>query len=175
MSKLTFEHDLEGQGVVEWAITAVVVVAAHPWNATSSRRAGCQRTKHSIGGLVVRLLLSSALIVSNINSVALPSDFVLLSLLDRVDQWLHAHVVVGVRLHEVDDVEAVHFIFLCVLHSEVVPLRVALGSVVVLQVEVILGVADLDSLAQVPAFEATLKDECVISLSAAIFELVKRF
>ena len=122
----------------------------------------------------MRLLLSSALIVGHIKSVALPANFVLFCFLYRVDQWLHAHVVVGVGLHEVHDIETVLFVFLRVKHSEVVPLRVARGAVVVLQVEVILGVADFDCLAQVAAFKATLKDECIISLSAAVFELVIR-
>ena len=46
-------------------------------------------------------------------------------------------VVVTIRFHKVDDVEAVLHIFARVLHSKKVPLGVAVGAVVVFEVEVI--------------------------------------
>ena len=72
------------------------------------------------------------MVVSDVVTVSLPPNPAFLSLLYRVDQRLHALVVSGLRLHEVDDVEAIGLVLACVLHPEVVPLGVAIGAVVVL-------------------------------------------
>ena len=45
------------------------------------------------------------------------------------------------------------------MHPEEVPLRVSIGAVVVLQVEIVLEVRYLDRLPEVSALEATLKDQ----------------
>ena len=71
-------------------------------------------------------------------------------------------VVVGVRLHEVDDIEAVNFIFPRVLHSEEVPLSEAICAIVVLQIQVILTVADFDCFAKVCTLKATFEDQSLV-------------
>ena len=48
------------------------------------------------------------------------------------------------------------------MHPEEVPLRVSIGAVVVLQVEIVLEVRYLDRPPEVGALEATLKDQRLI-------------
>ena len=48
------------------------------------------------------------------------------------------------------------------MHPEEVPLRVSIGAVVVLQVEIVLEVRYLDRPPEVRALEATLKDQRLI-------------
>ena len=79
-------------------------------------------------------------------SVTLPPNPRFLSLLDRVDEWLHSMIVIGVRLHQVYDVEPVGGVFARVLHSEEVPLSVAVRPIVILQEEIVFGVADFHNL-----------------------------
>lgn len=106
-------------------------------------------------------------------SISLPADFVGFGLLNRIYEWPHAHLVVGIRLHQVDDVKSVNFVFAGVLYAEVVPLRVACRSVIALQVQIVFVVGNLDRSAQVAAFEAALKDQCVIR-DRCLFEFVVR-
>ena len=83
----------------------------------------------------------------------------MLGLLHRVNQWFHTHVVVRIRLHQVDNIEAINSIFACVLHPEVVPLGIAASAIVVLQVQIILCVRNLDCLAQITTLKARFKDQ----------------
>lgn len=71
----------------------------------------------------------------------MPALLVLFCGFDAVYQWFHSLVVVTVRLHQIDDVEAIDFVLARVLHPKIVPLGITVGAVVVFQVEVVLGVS----------------------------------
>ena len=58
-------------------------------------------------------------------------------------------IVVTVWLHEVDDVEAVGFVFLRVGHTEKVPLGEAIGPIVILEVEIVFRIRLFHSLPEV--------------------------
>lgn len=111
---------------------------------------------------MVGFLLSGSLIVCNVLAVALPADSALFRLFHAVDERPHPLVVVRVRLHEVDYIEAVFLIFLCILNSEKVPLGETVGAVVVLEVKVVLRIRNLHGLLQIGTFKATLKDERLV-------------
>lgn len=68
------------------------------------------------------LLLDRALKVSDLLSSSKPSVSRDLSILLRVDEWLHALVVRRVRFVEIDDVEGVVNVFARVLDLKVEPL-----------------------------------------------------
>ena len=80
-------------------------------------------------------------------------------------------VVVGIRLHEVDQVETVYFVFASVLNPKVVPLRVSVCPVVILQEQVIFKVINFHCLAQICTFEATLEYQSLVAIWD-VFELV---
>jgi len=81
------------------------------------------------------------LVVGDVETVSVPALLVLFCAFYAVYQGFHSLIVVAVRLHEINYVETVDSVLARVLDSEVVPLCVAVGSVVVFQIEVILGVS----------------------------------
>lgn len=112
--------------------------------------------------MLVGFFPSSSLIVRDVSAVALPAYTTFFCLLDTINEWLHALIVVRVRLHEVDDVEAVLPVFSSVLNTEEIPLRVAVRTVVVFEIQVIFGIRYLDGLAQVTTLETTLEYQRLI-------------
>ena len=103
-------------------------------------------------------LLPRALIVCDVETVTLPADSALFSLFATVDKRFHTLVVIRICFHQVNDVEAVNFILNSVLNSKEVPLRKAVGTVVILKKEVVFEVGDFNSLPQVGTLETTFKD-----------------
>lgn len=73
-------------------------------------------------------------------------------------------IVEGVRLHQVDDVEAVGLSGFGVAYPEVVPLSVAPGVVVRFKDQVVLEFVDLDCASQIARFEPRFKYECIVFL-----------
>ena len=71
-------------------------------------------------------------------------------------------IVIAVGLHEVYDIEAIGHIFPRIFYFEVVPLGVSLGAIVILEVEVVLVVADFDCFSQISRLETTLKEEGLV-------------
>ena len=71
-------------------------------------------------------------------------------------------IEVAVWLHQIHDVDAVFDILTRVLHSEEVPLGVAVRPVIVLEVQVVLSVRDLYHPAQITRLETRLKHERVV-------------
>ena len=112
--------------------------------------------------MCVSFFPSGTLIVSDVGAVALPAYTTFFRLFDAVNEWLHALIVVRVWFHEVDDVEAVLPVFSSVLNAEEIPLRVAVCTVVVFEVQVVFGIRDLDGPAQVTTLEATLEYQRLI-------------
>lgn len=80
-------------------------------------------------------------------------------------------VVVGVRLHQVYDIESVDLVFPCVLDPKEVPLSEPVRAIVVLKKQVVFKVVDLHGLAQVRAFKSTLKHKSLV-LSNGLLEFV---
>ena len=117
-------------------------------------------------------LLSGTLVVSYIKTVSLPTYLVLLCVLYRINERFHAVVVIAVWFHEVDDVEAIDFVFSSILHSEIVPLSKAISTIVILEVEVILCIRNLDCLPQISRLEPRLENQCAVTW---ILDFVVRF
>ena len=108
----------------------------------------------------------------DVESVSLPSDAIFFCLLGRVDEGLHTLVIVRIRFHQVDYVEAIDLIFPRVRYSEIVPLGVAIRPVIILQEEIVLKVVHFDGFPEISALESTFKYECLIS---GVLELIIRF
>ena len=109
------------------------------------------------------LLLKSVLEVTNVLSIPVPPNATaLFSFLLGVDEWLHTLVVRTLVLDEIYEVEFVVDALLHVGHSEVVPLGVGGGAVVVLQDHVVLILSDLDCSAKVSRLKPTFEDEGVV-------------
>ena len=98
------------------------------------------------------LFLHRVLVVGNVVSVAIPPDASrAVGVFTRVDKWLLALVVAGVRLDEVYDVELVTHILTHIGDLEVKPLSVGRGLVVVLKDQVVVvRLANLHYATQVP-------------------------
>ena len=58
-------------------------------------------------------------------------------------------VVVAIRFHEVDDVEAISLVFSHILHSKIVPLSKSICAIVILEVKFVLRIRYLDCFAQI--------------------------
>lgn len=103
------------------------------------------------------LLLSRVLIVTNIFTLSMPSIINTLSLLSRVDEWQHSVIVKGICFLKVLDVNRVSLVLSRVLDPEEVPLRVRIGVIIWLQVEVILVFAYLDRSSKISTFKSGFK------------------
>ena len=114
--------------------------------------------------MLVGFFPASSLIVSDVDAIALPAYTTFFCLFDTINERLHALIVVGVWLHKIDDVEAVLSVFSSVLNTEVVPLRVAVCTIVIFEVQVVFCIRYLDSLAQVTTLESTLEYQRLILL-----------
>ena len=112
--------------------------------------------------MLVGFFPASSLIVSDVDAIALPAYTTFFCFFDAINEWLHALIVVGVWLHKIDDVEAVLSVFSSVLNTEVVPLRVAVCTIVIFEVQVVFCIRYLDSLAQVTTFKSTLEYQRLI-------------
>lgn len=71
-------------------------------------------------------------------------------------------IVIAVGLHEVHNIEAIGSIFPRIFYFEIVPLGVSLGAIVILEVEVVLVVADFDCFSQISRLETTLKEKGLV-------------
>lgn len=132
-SWLTFEHDLEWKRVVHGPIGVAICSG---WSAVKGAATLC-RSSIDRASITLRATvgevspLASSLVVGYVEAISSPTHRVLCSLFRRVDERLHPVVVIAVGFHEVDDVEAVHFVFARVLDPKEVPLGVAVRSVVI--------------------------------------------
>jgi hypothetical protein len=66
-------------------------------------------------------------------------------------------IVVGIWLHEVDDIKAVDFVLPCIFYLKIVPLGEAICAIVILEVQIVFRVTDFDSFPQVSALKSTLE------------------
>lgn len=82
----------------------------------------------------------SILIISYIKAVSLPADASCLSLFDRVHQRPHPVGVCRVRLHQIDNIEAICVVFSCVLNLEIVPLGEAASTIIIFEIQIVLKV-----------------------------------
>ena len=95
--------------------------------------------------MIISSFLTGTLVIGNIKAISLPADSIFFSFLDRVDQRLHALVIVRVGFHQIDNVESVNLIFACVLDSEEVPLGKAIGAIIVFKKQIVLKIIDFHS------------------------------
>ena len=58
-------------------------------------------------------------------------------------------IIVTVWFHEVDNVEAVYFVLLSILHSEVVPLSEAIGTIIILEIEIIFRIRNFNRFSKI--------------------------
>lgn len=89
----------------------------------------------------LNLTLSSVLIIGNIKTVSLPADPSCFGFLYRVYQRSHSIGICGIRLHQVDDVEAIRVILPRVLDLEVVPLCEAPSAIIIFEIQIVFEVA----------------------------------
>lgn len=82
----------------------------------------------------------------------------MLSVLTAINERFHPLVVVGVRFHQINDVEPVSPVFASVLDSKIIPLRVALSPIVVFQIKIVLKVVNFDGSTQVARFKSRLEN-----------------
>jgi hypothetical protein len=102
------------------------------------------------------LLFKSIWEVANVCSVTVPtisSSFVLLSFFLGVKQWFHSLVIRTFWLDKIDNIELISCEFLDILHSEVEPLSVCGGIVIILQDQVIFILSNFNSSSQITGFE----------------------
>lgn len=111
------------------------------------------------------LFLERILEVANVLSISVPSDtlaIITLCHLLGVDQRFHALVVRTLRFHQIHKIELVSCEFLSVLDSEVEPLCVCSGVMIVLEDQVVFILPYLDSPPQVSRLKSTLEYKCRI-------------
>lgn len=77
------------------------------------------------------LLEPLSLIICNILTTPLPSNFMMFCILDRISQWSHSSIICWLGLHEVNYIYSISLIFPGVLNSEVVPLGKTACSIII--------------------------------------------
>lgn len=130
-----FSSEFECQTIEEGAVTVVgslsyiaVCVYNRAW-----REVRCSLELRWI--LILKELLHPACLeISNVEAVSLPADLILFGVHNRVDQWPHALTICRVWLHEIDHVESVCLILLCILYPKVIPLAESLCPIIILKV-----------------------------------------
>ena len=91
----------------------------------------------------LNLTLPSILIISNIKAISLPADASSFCFFDRVHQRPHSVGVCRVRLHQVDNVEAVRVVLPRVLYLEIVPLCESSGAIIIFEIQIVLEVSTI--------------------------------
>lgn len=91
----------------------------------------------------MNITLSSVLIIGNIKTVSLPADPSRFGFLHRVYQRSHSVSICGIRLHQVDYVEAIRVILPRVLDLEVVPLCETPSAIVIFEIKIVFEVATI--------------------------------
>jgi hypothetical protein len=84
------------------------------------------------------LLFHTVLVIANTLAISLPPQIVDVSVLSRVKKGPLALVVRTLGLHEIDEVKFICLIPSSVLYTEIVPLSVSTGAIVILKNQVIL-------------------------------------
>lgn len=100
------------------------------------------------------LLFKGVLIVGYVCAIPMP-----VLVCDGVDQRLHSLVIWALRLHEINDIKLVVYSLLCVFDWKVEPLSVIIGSVIILQDEVILIGTNLNGPPKIAWLESAFKNE----------------
>ena len=152
------KFDLEAQSVIERTVASISFwLALNAWDRSwweniGVGSVGCSRLLFLTGGLVVR----------DIETVTVPADLLGFGLLGTVDERLHTLVIVAVRFHQVDNVEAVSAVGPRIAYPEEIPLSVAVSAIVILKVQIVLTVRNFDCTSQVSRFKSRLKNEGLI-------------
>ena len=145
-----FRRELESEAVINWAIAIIGRLECRCLLVQNGRRAksACSAESHTI--LVAECILcATSLIVSDILAVTVPPLPGFLSIQNRVHKRAHALAVGAVRFHEIDYIEAVSLVLSGVLHTEVIPLRIAVSAIIILQIKFIVKGAHFDRLAKI--------------------------
>ena len=146
-----FELELEGESVV---------VGRNPSDGSTVEGI----SKFSLG---VRVL-----IVRDVITHTSPASIARLSILHRVNQWLHPVIEGRVRLHKVNEVEGVLTKAAGVLDFEEEPLGEIVGRVVGLQGQLVLILVQLDGFLQVPTLKSAFKYQSVILRRGELVERI---
>lgn len=120
------ELKLEGKSVVEQTIATIWLLITF----FACGRISLERLDRSIRVPLLPFFARS-LVVSDVEAIAVPAQINTICLLDWINQWFHALVVVAIRFHQVHYVKPIGHIFPCILDPEKVPLRLSTVPVVV--------------------------------------------
>jgi len=92
---IVLKFELEGQRVVQGPVPSILLETA------LGGASGGHCTERGVGrvGIESLFLFTGGLIVCNIETVAMPPNFMILCVLLTVDKWPHSLVVVGVGFH----------------------------------------------------------------------------
>lgn len=101
--------------------------------------------------------------VSYVEAITPPADFLDFGCFHRVDKRSHALVVGAVRLHKIRQMKPVSLSFSGILDSEVVPLRKAVSAIIVFEVQFVSKGCYFDCFSQVSAFKPGFKNQSLVS------------
>ena len=110
-------------------------------------------------------LFELVLVVANVGAISIPTyslTIVRIGFFHRIKQRLHALIIRTFRLDQIDDVEFICCVLSHVLHSEVEPLSVCGGVVIIFENEIVLVLADSVGTFEITRFEATFKYQCCV-------------
>ncbi len=100
--------------------------------------------------------------VDDVVSSTEPASFISRMLLLTVNHDLHSHIMQGIRLAEVHDIEFHLHVLGRIRDLKEEPLGVAIGVNIILQQEVILFIVLLVGDAEVPTLETRFEEECPV-------------